>query len=142
MSVKRKTEHAVGSRVDKAEQVLLAGLEFRELKIASTANTFRVGTIGTVEYICSIDKAILSWWGPAALGNVPQRESGIVIPVGDDDWAKIHIVVGTSRAIDNEGTGNTFGILKGEVGVIPGSSVFSCSPFVGQAAAGSDWALW
>jgi hypothetical protein len=50
-----------------------------------------------------------------------------VIPICDSQWTEIDIPVCACRAVNDERRDKTVGVLKGEMAVVPCTSVGSCS---------------
>lgn len=140
VAIERDTEVGIGRSVDETELVLLAVLKGGELKALSAADAGGVSAAGTVKNICPVDETVLGSWGTAGLRDVPFRESCGVVPVSERHGTEVHIVVGGGGPINNDGAGDTLSVLKGEVRVIPGGTVLSSGPFVGEAIGGGNWA--
>lgn len=64
-----------------------------------------------------------------------------MVPVVQEEHAQVFIVIGRSRAIDDDTTKNTLPCLKRKVRVVPGTSILSCSPSVCDSVPGSSRAL-
>lgn len=118
--VERDTDEVVYSGVHKSQAVLLAGGD-GDLVVGSATVGILVG---------AVDQNVVGvWWSASGL-KVGSRlrkdlEGGLVVPLVDDVRAKVNIVVGRSRAVENHSSHYTITVLSGEVRVVPRGSELS-----------------
>lgn len=60
--------------------------------------------------------------------------------IRERQYAKILVIVGSSRPIDDDGSDNSITILSGEVAMIPGRAELGCSEFILSSLSGSNGA--
>ena len=131
MVVNGEVEMEVGSAVDDVDEILLAPLE-RLFEVVTTA----IGATGTV------DNDRVGRWGSSSIQRVMESLVGIlVVPVGDDDGRPFLIPGVIVRSMDEQRSGDTVGVLRAVVRVIPSRAVLSDAKLVGEGIALCDWAL-
>lgn len=52
--------------------------------------------------------------------SVGDFEDGTIVPIRENEWSKIGVVVGGCRSLDDDGSKNTVSVLQREVRVVPG----------------------
>lgn len=62
-------------------------------------------------------------------------------PIVEEQVSEVFVVIGGCWTVDQNATEDTIPCLNGKVGVIPRRAILSCAPGVGEAVAGSNWAL-
>ena len=80
-----------------------------------------------VEFIAAIDEAVVSWDGRVLSFGEPDFEDWGVIPILHHHGAKVDVPVCAAWAVDYYWADKPFAVLQGEVGVVPGCAVASCS---------------
>lgn len=128
--VDHEAEVSVGGGIHESDAVAGVGLE-RGLEPGS-AVIVRVG---------AVDETIRRRRRPADRGCEHEVVGGVVVPVVQDNVAKVDVVVGSRRAVDEDASKHTVPGLDIEVRVPPSSPVICCAPLVREAIAGSNRAL-
>lgn len=108
--IERHTDVVVNGCVDQAEKVLLA---LRNGVFAVTTSTF--SGLGS-----TVHNDVVSWWRwrsslEVGIGNGFHLERSLIVPIRDLKWTEIDIVVGGSRAVNDNGTSETIAVLRAEM---------------------------
>lgn len=133
MIVDGENVHSSRRAVDQSQQMLLLGSEGR----------LEVGTLGRHRVMAmAIDDDAVRLGecprGDLLLVNDKRRIMNIIL---DQHWAKINIPRGTGGSVDDQGSGETVGVLECVMGVVPGMAILQGLEFVGEGIALGNRAL-
>ena len=62
-------------------------------------------------------------------------------PVVQEEVSEVFVVVCCGGAVDEDSTEDAVPGLNGEVGVVPGRTILSCTPGISKGISRGDWAL-
>lgn len=131
----------VGSDVDHADQVLLAGLK-DHLKLLAAADTVGVRAAAAVEGVGAVDEGVLgSGRGTLAGRCRPALKGRLVEVVLEEEHTHVDVIVVGGRSVDDHRTEHAIGSLQGKVRVVPGAAVLGGAELVGERLARGDGAL-
>lgn len=131
VTVDAEAERDLSSGVDETHEMLLSSLELG-LKARALA----------LVHVATVDDTVTDRieWG-ASRKAVSNDGGRLMVPIGQHDGTKIDVVVGGLGAVDDNRTNDTIGVLHAVVGVVPGETMLSGSPAVGERISRSNGAL-
>jgi hypothetical protein len=130
MSVNREFEMTIRRHINNTDSMFLPRRKFHLILTSRDRTT-------VVIRVQSVEKSIVSGDGSLSF-LVVCRESRFMIPICDAQWTEIDIPICACRTVDDERRDKTVGVLKGEMAVVPCTSVGSCSESIREGITGSN----
>lgn len=128
--VNGELEVRVDGRVDEADAVRLV-LVHGDIEAVAR---LRVAAI-LAKDVDAVDQAVGQLGRSVGLGVGPQLVDGGVIPVAENNQAKILVVVGRGGSVNDDAAKEALPGLQSKVGVVPGRAVLRRPPLVGDGGA-------
>ena len=120
----RDGKGVVHAGVDETQQVLLS--RSKNQAVVRTTRSGRVNALSTEG-----DGAAVRWRTVLnQLSNIVKTIRGLAVVVLDHVWSQVNVIVGRSRAIDDECSYHSVAVLVGVVAMVPVDRLVGCSVFV------------